>query len=86
MTCIRFTISEDDSGWFVGGHDKIGPFFSKQRAVDLAEGMVSALRASGQDAEMIIAAHPDPAPIRAASNVADRWRVGASQSQRPVGA
>jgi hypothetical protein len=55
MTCIRFIVSEELSGWFVDGHDKFGPFFCKQRALDLAEGMVSALRAIGEDAEMCIA-------------------------------
>ena len=63
MTCLIFTVSEEPIGWFVQGHDKIGPFFSKETALDLAEGMVSALRAAGEDADMRIAARPDPAAL-----------------------
>jgi hypothetical protein len=60
MTYMIFTVSEEPIGWFVQGHDKIGPFFSKQTALDLAEGMVSALRAAGEDADMCIAPRPTP--------------------------
>ena len=58
-----FTVSEEPIGWFVQGHDKIGPFFSRRTALDLAEGMVSALRAAGEDADMCIAARPDHATL-----------------------
>jgi hypothetical protein len=74
MTCIRFTISEELSGWFVSGPDKLGPFLCKQRAVDLAEGMVSALRAIGEDSEMWVAGHPDPFPLPPGPVVPDLWR------------
>ena len=76
MTCIRFTISEELSGWFVDGPEKLGPFFCKQRAVDLAEGMVSALRAIGEEAEMWVAGHPDPSPMAPTTTpiFADLWR------------
>jgi hypothetical protein len=60
MTSMIFTVSEEPVGWFVQGHDKIGPFFSKQTAVDLAAGMVSALRAAGEAADMCIAGRPTP--------------------------
>lgn len=76
MTCIKFSIVEDNTGWFVLGPNRFGPFFCKQRAVDLAEGMVSAIRELGEDAEMSIAAHPDPAPLTPGqSDLADRWRA-----------
>jgi len=86
MTCMRFTISEENSGWFVGGRDRFGPFFSKQRAVDLAEGMVSALRAIGEDAEMHIAAHPDPHPLASAPNLAERLRSSPPAPRAHMGA
>ena|SRR5258705_13654526 len=60
MSSMIFTVCEGKAGWFVQGHDRFGPFFSKQRAVDLAEGMVAALRAAGEEADMCIATHPDP--------------------------
>jgi len=63
MTSMIFTVSEERVGWFVQGHDKIGPFFSRETAVDLAAGMVSALRAAGEAADMCIAARPDPAQV-----------------------
>jgi hypothetical protein len=76
MTCMKFTVFEETTGWFVRGGHSLGPFFSKQRAVDLAEGMVSALRAVGEDAEIFIAAHPDPAPLSSAlGTLAEKLRV-----------
>ncbi len=48
MTCMIFTVSEGPGGWFVHGSGKLGPFFCKQRAMDLAEGMASALLAIGE--------------------------------------
>ena len=54
MTAIVFTVAEKATGWFVTGADPIGPFFSKERAMDLAEGMVAALRASGEAADLVI--------------------------------
>jgi hypothetical protein len=54
MTCINFTVYEAREGWFVNGMHPIGPFFSRLQAVDLAEGMVAAVRAMGEDATMVI--------------------------------
>jgi hypothetical protein len=54
MTGIIFTVVEKATGWFVTGADPIGPFFSKERAMDLAEGMVAALRASGEAADFVV--------------------------------
>jgi hypothetical protein len=52
MTRIVFTVVEEAAGWFVNGGDPLGPFFSHERALDLAQGMVAAIRASGGDAEL----------------------------------
>lgn len=54
MTHLVFTVVEETTGWFVKGADRLGPFFSKQRAMDLAEGMVAALRASGETADLVV--------------------------------
>jgi hypothetical protein len=54
MTSITFTLHETSLGWYVTGHNKMGPFFSRQRALDLAEGMVSAINASGAEAILVI--------------------------------
>lgn len=56
MTHMTFTVVEEATGWFVKGADRLGPFFSKQRAMDLAEGMVAAIRACGEDAELVVEA------------------------------
>jgi hypothetical protein len=55
MTSIIVKITKEPAGWFVVAHDSIGPFFSRERAANLAEGMVSALRASGQDVQLVAA-------------------------------
>jgi len=54
MTRLTFTVVEEATGWFVNGGDPLGPFVSKQRAVDLAEGMVTAIRACGEEAELVV--------------------------------
>ncbi len=54
MTRLTFTVVEEPAGWFVTGGEPLGPFFSKERAVDLAEGMVAAIRACGDHAEFVI--------------------------------
>jgi hypothetical protein len=60
MTFMTIKITKEPAGWFVTGQDPIGPFFSRQRATDLAEGMVAAIRASGEDVRLV--AH-DPAAL-----------------------
>jgi hypothetical protein len=65
-----FTISEERAGWFVDGTTPIGPFISKQRALDLADGMVSALMASGEDAEVVVADNPN-----LAAQLTPRWNL-----------
>lgn len=56
MTHLVFSVVEEATGWFVKGGDPLGPFFSKQRALDLAEGMVAAIRACGEEAELVVEA------------------------------
>jgi hypothetical protein len=62
MTGIVFTVVEKATGWFVTGADAIGPFYSKERAIDLAEGMVAAVRASGEAADLVIETRSWSAP------------------------
>jgi hypothetical protein len=54
MTRMIFTVVEEATGWFVNGGDSLGPFFSKERALDLAQGMVAAIRAMGEEAEVLV--------------------------------
>jgi hypothetical protein len=52
---IVFTVREFPGGWVVEDGVTIGPYFSKARALDLAEGMALAIRDTGQAARVIIA-------------------------------
>jgi hypothetical protein len=54
MACIIFTVYEAREGWFVNGMHPIGPFYSRMQAVDLAEGMVAAVRAIGEEATLLV--------------------------------
>jgi hypothetical protein len=47
-------VREDTGGWVVVDGAINGPFFSKIRAVDLAEGMAAAIRATGQRARVVV--------------------------------
>jgi hypothetical protein len=49
-----FTVVEEATGWFVNGGESLGPFFSRERALDLAHGMVAAIRAMGEEAELVV--------------------------------
>jgi hypothetical protein len=73
MTRIVFTVVEEATGWFVNGANPLGPFFSKARALDLAQGMVAAIRASGEDAELVVEHRSWAAP--AAAVVARKARL-----------
>ena len=46
-------VSHEDKGWFVEHEGRIGPFFSKKTATDLAADWVAALRASGGAAGLL---------------------------------
>ena len=54
MACLTFTVFEAPEGWFVCGLHPIGPLFSKESAVNLAEGMVAAIQATGEDAALVL--------------------------------
>ncbi len=51
---IIFVVRELAGGWIVVDGMINGPFSSKIRAVDLAEGMASAVRATGQPARVVV--------------------------------
>jgi hypothetical protein len=59
MPWIIFTVSQERNGWFVDGSHPVGPFVSKERAAELAEGMAAAIKASGQRSEVMVAANPN---------------------------
>jgi len=71
MTRIVFTVVEEATGWFVNGGDPLGPFLSRERAQDLAEGMVAAIRACGEEAELVVE-HRSWSRPRPASETAGR--------------
>lgn len=48
MTCLTFTIVNKPEGWFVKGHDWMGPFACREHAQLLVDGMSSALRSHGE--------------------------------------
>jgi len=52
---IVFTVREFPAGWVVEGGVTTGPFVSRDRALDLAEGMALAIRDTGQAARVVIA-------------------------------
>jgi hypothetical protein len=47
MREMVFTVREANDGWYVEDGSAMGPFISLERAVDLAEGMASALARTG---------------------------------------
>ena len=50
---VVIKICQEDRGWFVEHQGRIGPFFSKKTATDLAVDWVAALRASGKAAGLL---------------------------------
>ena len=53
---IVIKVLQDERGWFVESAVRIGPFFSKKTATDIASDWVEALRASGDSAGVVIEA------------------------------
>jgi len=51
---VVFVVRNTPVGWVVENHMRYGPYFSKGRAVDLAEGMAEVLRHHGQSATVVI--------------------------------
>lgn len=39
MSGSVITVTEDNSGWFVDAGERLGPYISKRRAMDIAEGL-----------------------------------------------
>ena len=45
---FEFVVEQTDRGWMIlAAPQPMGPFFSKAQALDLAEGMATAMRAMG---------------------------------------
>jgi hypothetical protein len=51
---IIIKVFQEERGWFVESAVRIGPFFSKKTATDIAADWVQALRASGDSAGVVI--------------------------------
>jgi hypothetical protein len=51
---IVLFVREASGGWVIIDGVTNGPFYSKALAVDLAEGMAVAIRASGQRARVVV--------------------------------
>ncbi len=62
MADVAFRVRKTPDGWVVVGAETYGPFVAKDQAVDLARGMVSAVRATGKDAELIVEGEDAPPP------------------------
>lgn len=52
-------VLEEERGWFVESTVRIGPFFAKKTATDLAADWVTAIRASGDSAGVLIVERED---------------------------
>lgn len=51
---ITFRVRSTPSGWVVQDGTPLGPFHTKEQALDLARGMVAAIRRSGLEADYVI--------------------------------
>ena len=51
---VTFVVRAAAGGWIVEDGTTNGPFFSKTRAVDLAEGMALAVRDAGRQARVVV--------------------------------
>jgi hypothetical protein len=54
MACMSVAVYETFDGWFVQAKHPIGPFISKEWAVGVAEGMVYAIRTTGEEAKLVV--------------------------------
>jgi len=61
MAAVEFRVKRTAAGWVVVGVETYGPFVTKDQAVDLARGMVSAVRATGKDAQLVVEGDGPPA-------------------------
>lgn len=53
MKKLVFRVEKAPGGWTVKDGTVIGPFHTKEQALDLAVGMVAIVRQSGQPAELL---------------------------------
>lgn len=53
MSVLMFKVRALDFGWVVEDAETFGPFTSREKASDLAEGMAAALTASGERAAVV---------------------------------
>jgi hypothetical protein len=51
---ITFKVRATPAGWIVQDGTPIGPFRTKDQAIELAKGMVAAIIRSGHDADYVI--------------------------------
>jgi hypothetical protein len=51
---MKIEVKHTPIGWIVVDGVTMGPFAIRSRAIDLAEGMVQALRSSGETVELIV--------------------------------
>ncbi len=51
---MKITVREECGGWVVVGAETMGPFSTRKRAVDLAEGIVGVLLNLGERAELSV--------------------------------
>ena len=51
---MKIEVKRTPAGWIVVDGTTIGPFAIKSRAIDLAEGMVEALREAGETVELVV--------------------------------
>jgi hypothetical protein len=56
---IVIKVLQEERGWFVESAVRIGPFFAKKTATDIASDWVEALRASGDSAGMVVEERKD---------------------------
>jgi hypothetical protein len=56
---VIIKVCQEERGWFVESAVRIGPFFAKKTATDLAADWVAAIRASGDSASVEIVERRD---------------------------
>ncbi|HEY3696791.1 hypothetical protein [Phenylobacterium sp.] len=75
---MAIAVYETFDGWFVQAKHPIGPFISKEWAVGVAEGMVFAIRSTGEQANLVVEerrtwAAPKKAAVLRSKPPGPRW-------------
>jgi hypothetical protein len=60
MAVIEFRVKKTLAGWVVESASTYGPFVARDQAIDLARGMISAVRATGKEAKLIVEGDTPP--------------------------